>query len=180
MSCSRGPGLRVFFLCPAPQIRARIGKVHLSPQPSRRSAFCSQAAPALQLLQETKIERLVSPLPPSRRIKFRSHRRLYMPKIKQKTNNPPPRPPAALHTSLFPCTEFQLRGPHQEFACRHHLPICPWDPWLPSWPVKHLQSRPVESANISMPACPGENAETDSELGLEANRLLPGPILQPA
>ncbi|KAM9681211.1 uncharacterized protein ACBT57_003098 isoform 2-T2 [Dama dama] len=114
------------------------------------------------------------------RIKFRSHRRLYMPKIKQKTNNPPPRPPAALHTSLFPCTEFQLRGPHQEFACRHHLPICPWDPWLPSWPVKHLQSRPVESANISMPACPGENAETDSELGLEANRLLPGPILQPA
>ncbi|XP_043741236.1 uncharacterized protein LOC122682513 isoform X2 [Cervus elaphus] len=77
-------------------IRARIGKVHLSPQPSRRSAFCVQAAPALQLLQETKIERLVSPLPLSRRIKFRSHRRLYMPKIKQKTT---------LHTSLFPCME---------------------------------------------------------------------------
>ena len=64
----------------------------------------------------------------------------------------PPRFPAGT------CLQFQLRGPQQEFARRHYLPICPWGPWLPSWPIKHLQSRPVESANIFMTVCPGDRS----------------------
>ena len=60
-------GYECFFSAPLLRLEPGLERSTSAPSPSTaRSAFCFQAAPALQLLKETKIERVVAPLPPSR------------------------------------------------------------------------------------------------------------------